>query len=92
MSTNRLDHCLRYDVQLQSGEGSLYSQGLSPGSRGPTGFVFQHSSPGDTTLSEPGDTYVVSSRLSLYHYKLVYKLVYKFMITLLEIPHLVRQL
>ena len=29
--------------------------------------------PGDTTLSEPRDPYVVSLRLALYHYKLVYK-------------------
>ena len=52
----------------------MYGQGFFPGSRGPTWFVLQRRSPGDTTLSKPGDSYVVSLRLASYHYKLVYKL------------------
>jgi hypothetical protein len=75
MLPNSLDHCLRYAVQLRLGEEALYGQGFFPGSRGPTGFVFQRRSPGDTTLSEPRDPSVVSLRLASYHYKLVYKLV-----------------
>jgi hypothetical protein len=50
----RLDHCLRYAVQLRFEEGTLYSQGGFPASRRRSGLVFQRRSPGDTTLSERG--------------------------------------
>ena len=49
-TTLRLATC----KQLRLGEGALYSQGFPPGSTGRSGFVFQHHSPDDTTLSEPG--------------------------------------
>ena len=52
------------------GPDKVFSLGLGVLS----GFVFQHCSPGDTTLSEPRDPSVVSSRLASYHYKLVHKL------------------
>ena len=76
MLYNSLDHCLRYAVQLLYGSGRepCTDKVFSPGLGVLSGFVFQHHSPGDTTLSELGDSYVVSLRLALYHYKLVYKL------------------
>ena len=45
-------------------EGTLYGQGFLPASRGPSRVRFLRRSPGDTTLSEPGDSVVVSSRLA----------------------------
>ena len=58
-----------------SGREPCTDKVFSPGLGVLSWFVFQHSSPGDTTLSEPRDSSVVSLRLALYHYKLVYKLV-----------------
>ena len=58
-----LGHCLDTMSNYGPGREPCTDKIFSPGLGVLSWFVFQRRSPGDTTLSEPGDSCVVSSRL-----------------------------
>ena len=59
MLPTSLDHCLDTLSNYSSGREPCTDKVFSPRLGVLSGFVFQRRSPGDTTLSEPGDSYWV---------------------------------